>query len=93
MHATSFDEFLLSAPIKRAISDCGFEHPSEGMLLLTRLAILDDAVAGWRIKNNNWQPQTPQSKTSVSHRQFSELTLFAKQRVEWEKPLYLWFPL
>jgi len=29
MHATSFDEFLLSAPIKRAISDCGFEHPSE----------------------------------------------------------------
>jgi len=29
MHATSFDEFLLSPPIKRAIADCGFEHPSE----------------------------------------------------------------
>ena len=32
MHATSFEDLLLSAPLTRAISDRGFEHPSEGML-------------------------------------------------------------
>mmetsp|Transcript_15565 Transcript_15565/g.26477 ORF Transcript_15565/g.26477 Transcript_15565/m.26477 type:complete len:388 (-) Transcript_15565:55-1218(-) len=29
MHATSFEDLLLSAPLTRAISDRGFEHPSE----------------------------------------------------------------
>jgi hypothetical protein len=30
MHATSFDDLLLSPALTRAISDRGFEHPSEG---------------------------------------------------------------
>lgn len=32
VHATSFDDLLLSEPITRALADRGFEHPSEGML-------------------------------------------------------------
>ena len=31
VHATGFRDFLLKPELLRAISDCGFEHPSEGM--------------------------------------------------------------
>lgn len=31
IHATGFKDFLLKAELSRAISDCGFEHPSEGV--------------------------------------------------------------
>ena len=30
IHAASFDDFLLKPELIRAITDCGFEHPSEG---------------------------------------------------------------
>jgi ATP-dependent RNA helicase UAP56/SUB2 len=30
IHATGFREFLLKPELLRAITDCGFEHPSEG---------------------------------------------------------------
>lgn len=30
IHSTSFRDFLLKPELLRAISDCGFEHPSEG---------------------------------------------------------------
>lgn len=30
IHATGFKDFLLKPELLRAISDCGFEHPSEG---------------------------------------------------------------
>ena len=30
IHSTGFRDFLLKPEIIRAISDCGFEHPSEG---------------------------------------------------------------
>jgi len=29
-HSTSFRDFLLKPELFRAITDCGFEHPSEG---------------------------------------------------------------
>jgi ATP-dependent RNA helicase UAP56/SUB2 len=29
-HSSSFRDFLLKAELIRAITDCGFEHPSEG---------------------------------------------------------------
>ena len=30
IHATGFRDFLLKSELLRAITDCGFEHPSEG---------------------------------------------------------------
>lgn len=33
VHSTGFRDFLLKPELLRAIVDCGFEHPSEGMLL------------------------------------------------------------
>lgn len=30
IHATTFKDFLLKSELLRAITDCGFEHPSEG---------------------------------------------------------------
>ncbi len=30
VHTTSFRDFLLKPELLRAITDCGFEHPSEG---------------------------------------------------------------
>lgn len=30
IHSTGFRDFLLKSELLRAISDCGFEHPSEG---------------------------------------------------------------
>lgn len=29
LHSTSFKDFLLKEELQRAITDCGFEHPSE----------------------------------------------------------------
>ena len=34
IHSTGFRDFLLKPELLRAIADCGFEHPSEGMHLL-----------------------------------------------------------
>lgn len=33
IQSTGFREFLLKPELLRAIADCGFEHPSEGMFL------------------------------------------------------------
>jgi len=30
IHSTSFRDFLLKPELLKAITDCGFEHPSEG---------------------------------------------------------------
>lgn len=30
IHSTTFRDFLLKPELVRAITDCGFEHPSEG---------------------------------------------------------------
>jgi ATP-dependent RNA helicase UAP56/SUB2 len=30
IHSTGFKDFLLKPELSRAITDCGFEHPSEG---------------------------------------------------------------
>ena len=30
IHSTGFRDFLLKPELQRAITDCGFEHPSEG---------------------------------------------------------------
>jgi ATP-dependent RNA helicase UAP56/SUB2 len=30
IHSTGFRDFLLKTELLRAITDCGFEHPSEG---------------------------------------------------------------
>lgn len=30
VHSRSFEDFLLKPELIRAITDCGFEHPSEG---------------------------------------------------------------
>ena len=32
VHATGFRDFLLKPELLRAIVDCGFEHPSEGII-------------------------------------------------------------
>jgi len=34
IHSSGFRDFLLKPEILRAIMDCGFEHPSEGMCSL-----------------------------------------------------------
>ena len=31
IHSTGFRDFLLKPELLRAIADCGFEHPSEGL--------------------------------------------------------------
>jgi ATP-dependent RNA helicase UAP56/SUB2 len=36
IHSSGFRDFLLKPEILRAIIDCGFEHPSEGMIKLPR---------------------------------------------------------
>lgn len=33
LHASSFDDFHLKQELMRAISEVGFEHPSEGLLI------------------------------------------------------------
>ena len=33
IHASGFKDFLLKPELLRAIMDCGFEHPSEGLLI------------------------------------------------------------
>lgn len=33
IHSSGFRDFLLKPEILRAIVDCGFEHPSEGMYI------------------------------------------------------------
>jgi ATP-dependent RNA helicase UAP56/SUB2 len=33
IHATGFRDFLLKPELLNAIGECGFEHPSEGILL------------------------------------------------------------
>lgn len=35
IHSSGFRDFLLKPEILRAIVDCGFEHPSEGITLCT----------------------------------------------------------
>lgn len=35
IHSSGFRDFLLKPEILRAIVDCGFEHPSEGMYILS----------------------------------------------------------
>jgi ATP-dependent RNA helicase UAP56/SUB2 len=35
IHASGFKDFLLKPELLRAIMDCGFEHPSEGLLRKT----------------------------------------------------------
>lgn len=34
IHSSGFRDFLLKPELLRAIVDCGFEHPSEGKILL-----------------------------------------------------------
>lgn len=34
IHATSFEDLLLKEELLRAIGECGFEHPSEGLFFL-----------------------------------------------------------
>ena len=34
IHASGFKDFLLKPELLRAIMDCGFEHPSEGLILI-----------------------------------------------------------
>lgn len=34
IHSSGFRDFLLKPEILRAIIDCGFEHPSEGLLFI-----------------------------------------------------------
>lgn len=36
IHSSGFRDFLLKPELLRAIVDCGFEHPSEGMKKMTR---------------------------------------------------------
>ena len=42
VHSTGFRDFLLKPELLRAISDLGFEHPSEGALLPTAHARFAD---------------------------------------------------
>ena len=42
IHSTGFKDFLLKPELQRAIVDCGFEHPSEG-LSTTQLTIFSPA--------------------------------------------------
>ena len=39
IHSSGFRDFLLKPEILRAIVDCGFEHPSEGIVIFTFLFI------------------------------------------------------
>ena len=39
IHSTGFRDFLLKPELLRAITDCGFEHPSEGQSLLLPLPL------------------------------------------------------
>lgn len=41
IHSTGFRDFLLKPEILRAISDLGFEHPSEGLFHLTLTRVAD----------------------------------------------------
>lgn len=36
IHSSGFRDFLLKPELLRAIVDCGFEHPSEGNIFVTR---------------------------------------------------------
>lgn len=39
IHSSGFRDFLLKPEILRAIVDCGFEHPSEGMIYIKFLSL------------------------------------------------------
>ena len=39
MHTSGFRDFLLKAELMKAITDCGFEHPSQGELAQTAVTV------------------------------------------------------
>ena len=39
IHSTGFRDFLLKPELLRAIVDCGFEHPSEGIHLYDKMVV------------------------------------------------------
>ncbi len=39
IHSSGFRDFLLKPEILRSIVDCGFEHPSEGKLILPQITL------------------------------------------------------
>ena len=44
MHSTGWKEFMLHAPLLQAITDCGFEHPSEVQHAVIPQALLGNDV-------------------------------------------------
>jgi hypothetical protein len=46
IHSSGFRDFLLKPELLRAIVDCGFEHPSEGLFL--SFAFSQSALLGWQ---------------------------------------------
>lgn len=40
IHSSGFKDFLLKPELLRAISDCGFEHPSEGIASTTIVSVV-----------------------------------------------------
>jgi hypothetical protein len=45
IHASGFKDFLLKPELLRAIMDCGFEHPSEGIFALAMCIVTSGIVS------------------------------------------------
>lgn len=54
IHSTGFRDFLLKPEILRAISDLGFEHPSEGWFCIPQRASLTSSPAGVHSPGYPW---------------------------------------
>ena len=79
IHSSGFRDFLLKPELLRAIIDCGFEHPSEGMSFLSVFFFSHHFVL--------------QFNMNVSLKQFLVWIFCVKPNLVWVKPQFLSWPL
>lgn len=88
IHSSGFRDFLLKPEILRAIVDCGFEHPSEGMLLGDNFLICSSETFFFFFQNT----VSLQFSMNAFLKQFLAWTFCAKLSLVWEKLLCSYWP-
>ena len=90
IHSSGFRDFLLKPELLRAIVDCGFEHPSEGVIH-PHTPLSHGIYPSFSVSALS-HPH-PQFRTSVSRRPSWEWTWCVRPRVGWGRRPSLSLPL
>ena len=54
VHSSTFKDFLLKDELLRAIADCGFEHPSEGLVSFQACSLMAGSPARVHPASYSW---------------------------------------